>query len=102
VAIMNAHDRIAEQIWGVVVAAIQSQTERPIGGMQFELADATTIAHAAAKNVLAILPELLTDEQMVDATARVLYGGYEASEGTKGEVRVTLAAAAKALTGDQS
>jgi hypothetical protein len=53
-----------------------------------------------ADAALAVLPELLTDEQMVNATARVLYGGYEASEGTKGEVRITLRAAAKALTRD--
>jgi hypothetical protein len=100
---VNAHDRIAEQIWGVVVAAIRSKTERPIGGMQFELADATTIAHAAAKNVLAVLPELLTDERIRDAVAT-----YRATrDGNTGmswnyvqDVAEDLAAAAKALTED--
>jgi hypothetical protein len=101
VAVVTAHDRIAEQIWGVVVAAIRSKTERPIGGMQFELADATTIAHGAAKNVLAVLPELLTDERIVRRVQRGL-GWGDISARMNADVPKMLAAAAKALTEELS
>jgi hypothetical protein len=56
---------------------------------------------AEADAVLAVLPDLLTDEQVVEATARILFGGHEPNEATRAEARRHNAAAAKALTRDQ-
>jgi hypothetical protein len=97
VAVVNARERIFE-------ALLEHPTHISYVGTPtcMKCGEIDNAYEHFADAVLAVLPELLTDEQTVDATARVLYGGYEASEATKSEVRVTLAATAKVLTKEPS